>query len=64
VVVGEVTSAPVMIKVRPRRTREGGSDIPVGDLLREARKTAGLSMPPLPEGQLSDEEAKRLLRES
>jgi len=63
IIVGEVTPAPVMIKVRPRKTREGGSDIPVSDLLREARQTFQQSMPPLPEGELSDEEARKLLKD-
>lgn len=63
VIVGEVTPAPVMVKVRPRRTREGGSDVPVGSLLREARELAQRSVPSLPRGKLSDEDARRLLRE-
>jgi hypothetical protein len=62
VIVGEVTPAPVMIKVRPRKTREGGSDIPVSDLLREARQSFQQSMPPLPRRELSDEEARKLLK--
>ena len=61
VVVGEITPAPVMVRVRPRKTREGGSDIQVRDLLREARKAVQLKMPSLPKGELSDKEAKRLL---
>lgn len=63
VIVGEVTPAPVMIKVRPRKTREGGSDIPVSDLLSEARRALKPIFTSLPEGQLTDEEAKRLLSE-
>jgi DNA helicase HerA-like ATPase len=62
VIVGEVTAAPVMIRVRQRKTCEGGSDIPVSDLLREARQTFQSRMPLLPEGELSDDEARRLLR--
>ena len=62
VIVGEVTPAPVMIKVRPRKTREGGSDIPVSELLKEARRSIGSKMPPLPEGELSDEDARKLLK--
>jgi DNA helicase HerA-like ATPase len=42
VVVGEVTRAPVMVKVRPRVTREGGADIDVVRKLKEARKAAGV----------------------
>ncbi len=38
VIVGEVTKAPVMVKVRQRKTREGGADIDVIDKLRQARK--------------------------
>ncbi|MBS7626483.1 ATP-binding protein [Candidatus Bathyarchaeota archaeon] len=63
VIVGEVTSAPVMVKVRPRETLEGGSDIPVAELLKEARMRYGLESPSSPEGGLSDEEARRLLGE-
>jgi hypothetical protein len=51
-----------MIRVRQRKTCEGGSDIPVSDLLREARQTFQSRMPLLPEGELSDDEARRLLR--
>jgi len=63
VIVGEVTPAPVMVKVRPRKTREGGSDIQVSDLLREARQTLRPSMSTLPEGPLTDEDARKLLQE-
>ncbi len=42
VIVGEVTRSPVMIKVRTRRTREGGADIDVVARLRKARKAAGI----------------------
>ncbi len=42
VIVGEVTRSPVMIKVRTRRTREGGADIDVVSRLRKARKAAGI----------------------
>jgi len=38
VVVGEVTKAPVMLKVRPRKTKEGGADIDVVEKLRQARQ--------------------------
>jgi len=38
VIVGEVTKAPVMLKVRRRRTREGGADIDVVEKLRQARQ--------------------------
>jgi len=38
VIVGEVTKAPVMVKVRQRKTREGGADIDVIEKLRQARK--------------------------
>lgn len=40
VVVGEVTRAPVMLKVRERETREGGADIDVIDRLKQAVKVA------------------------
>ncbi|MFX1563665.1 MAG: ATP-binding protein [Promethearchaeota archaeon] len=42
VVVGDITRTPVMIKVRPRITREGGADIDVVRSLRQARKAAGI----------------------
>jgi DNA helicase HerA-like ATPase len=38
VVVGEVTKAPVMLRIRSRRTREGGADIDVVEKLRQARQ--------------------------
>ncbi|MBC7113790.1 MAG: ATP-binding protein [Candidatus Methanomethyliales bacterium] len=38
VVVGEITRAPVMIKVKKRRTREGGADIDIVGKLSEALK--------------------------
>jgi hypothetical protein len=37
VIVGDVTKAPVMIKVRSRRTREGGADLDVVSMLNQAR---------------------------
>lgn len=63
VIVGDVTQVPVMIKVRQRKTREGGSDIPVSSLLKEARQTFQQYKQHLPNGELSDEEAKKLLEE-
>ncbi len=39
VIVGEITKAPVMVKVRQRRTKEGGADIDViGSLKRAVEK--------------------------
>lgn len=38
VIVGEVTKAPVMVKVRQRKTREGGADIDIIEKLKQARK--------------------------
>ena len=38
VIVGEVTRAPVMVKVRARATKEGGADIDIIKKLEEARK--------------------------
>lgn len=38
VIVGEVTRAPVMVKIRQRETEEGGADIDVVEKLREAVK--------------------------
>ena len=40
VIVGEITRAPVMVKVRSRETKEGGADIDVVGVLREARMEA------------------------
>ncbi len=40
VIVGEVTRAPVMVKIRQRETEEGGADINVVEKLREAVKEA------------------------
>lgn len=40
VVVGEVTRAPVMVKVRHRLTKEGGADVDIVRKLEEARKAA------------------------
>ncbi len=41
VIVGDITRTPVMIKVRPRNTREGGADIDVVSRLKKARKAVG-----------------------
>ena len=38
IIVGDLTKAPVMVKIRQRKTREGGSDIDVVALLKQARK--------------------------
>jgi hypothetical protein len=40
VVVGEVTRAPIMVKIRERRTQEGGADIDIVNKLAEARQEA------------------------
>ncbi len=42
VIVGEVTKVPVMVKIRKRRTREGGADIDVIEKLKAAMEEAGL----------------------
>ncbi len=42
VVVGDITRTPVMIRVRPRLTREGGGDIDVVGRLQQARKAVGI----------------------
>lgn len=39
-IIGEMTRAPVMIKTRKRKTREGGSDLDIVKKLREAAKKA------------------------
>ncbi len=40
VIVGEVTKVPVMVKVRSRRTKEGGADIDILTKLKQAREEA------------------------
>lgn len=40
VIVGEMTRAPVMAKIKKRRTREGGSDIDIMGRMKEAVKKA------------------------
>lgn len=40
VIVGEMTRAPVMVKIKKRRTREGGSDIDIVAKLKEAIEKA------------------------
>jgi len=57
IVVGEVTRAPVMIRVRERITREGGADIDVVGKLREAVREAE------EEEERREEELKRELDE-
>ncbi len=37
VIVGEITRAPVMVKVRPRVTKEGGADVDILFKLKQAR---------------------------
>jgi DNA helicase HerA-like ATPase len=41
VIVGDVTKAPVMVKIRTRKTMEGGADIDVVDKLRQAKREVG-----------------------
>jgi len=41
VIVGELVRVPVVVKIRDRVTKEGGSDIDVVDMLRRAREEAG-----------------------
>ena len=43
VILGPVAKTPVMIKIRPRRTREGGADIDVVKALEEARKSVAVA---------------------
>jgi len=40
IIVGEVTKAPIMVKVRRRETEEGGADIDIISKLKEALKEA------------------------
>ncbi|MFX1404085.1 MAG: ATP-binding protein, partial [Promethearchaeota archaeon] len=56
VVVGDITRTPVMIKVRPRITKEGGADIDVVERLKKARKDVGIDQKLLKERK----EEKRL----
>lgn len=42
VVVGDISRTPVMVKIRPRKSREGGADIDVVSQLRKARKAVGI----------------------
>jgi DNA helicase HerA-like ATPase len=44
VIVGELTRVPVIVKVRHRRTREGGADIDLVEELRKARSEIGLKI--------------------
>lgn len=53
IIVGEVCAVPVMVRVRGRRTREGGADIDVVSKLKEARtKAKG-------DAKLSEDQKKR-----
>jgi len=40
VIVGEITKAPVMVKIRQRETKEGGADIDVIESLKKAVEKA------------------------
>lgn len=40
IIVGEITRAPVMVKVRQRLTKEGGSDVDIVKKLEQARRAA------------------------
>jgi uncharacterized protein len=55
VVVGEMTRAPVMIKVKKRRTKEGGSDIDIVAKMKSAIEKASAETP--------ENESKRLRNE-
>ena len=52
VIVGEMTRAPVMVRIKKRRTREGGSDIDIMGKMRDAVKKA--------EEETVDNESQRL----
>ncbi len=45
VIVGEMTKMPVMVKIRERKTKEGGADIDVVALLTAAREDASKEDP-------------------
>ncbi|MCX8170622.1 MAG: ATP-binding protein [Candidatus Bathyarchaeota archaeon] len=55
IVVGEITKAPVMVKVKKRRTREGGADIDIVGKLKEALSMAGKDGSRLETERLRDE---------
>jgi hypothetical protein len=55
VLVGEMTRAPVMVMVKKRRTREGGSDIDIVGKMKMAIEQAGEETP--------ENESKRLRSE-
>lgn len=55
VIVGEITKAPVMIKVKRRRTREGGADIDIVGKLKEAFSIANRGEAGLETEKLRDE---------
>ena len=40
VIVGEISKAPVMIRIRERKTREGGADVDIIERLKKAREDA------------------------
>ncbi len=42
VILGPITKTPMMVKIRPRRTREGGADIDVVKALETARKSLSI----------------------
>jgi DNA helicase HerA-like ATPase len=52
VLVGEMTRAPVMVKVKRRRTREGGSDIDIVGKMKSAIEKAN--------EETSENQSKRL----
>jgi DNA helicase HerA-like ATPase len=52
VLVGEMTRAPVMVKVKRRRTREGGSDIDIVSKMKSAIEKAN--------EETSENQSKRL----
>ncbi|WP_052883595.1 ATP-binding protein [Infirmifilum uzonense] len=45
VILGELTRVPVVVKVRARRTKEGGADIDLVEELRQAREELRLTTP-------------------
>ena len=60
VIVGEITRAPVMVRIRQRQTREGGADIDTVKLLQEASSEAEAEDAAKEDGERARREIERL----
>jgi len=60
VIVGEITRAPVMVRIRQRQTREGGADIDTVKLLQEASSEAEAEDAAKEDGERARKEIERL----